>query len=170
MDIEKGCLLAWMSVVFFNRNSEDKWTNKRWLPNVPHLAELVRLSNAYTFTDHCYQEVVYLGRVSGYTYGEFLRQLNVPGMSRGFSAANPIDLDDPSDASSDLSATNNTNSESLSDRVSLEVGMSMSDATDGVTTDIEESGYGDLSSEVGAETVEYCVCDAEERVDHCVCE
>ena len=165
--------MAWMSVIFFNRNAKDRWAKKRWLPNVPHLANLVRISNAFPFTEKCYEEVVYLGRVSGYTFDKFLRELNVPGETRGFCAANPINIEDPSDGSSndksDFSATNYTSSDPVSDRRSLEVGLSMSDASDGMTTDVEESeGSGRVQD--GAESGDHCVCDVATSVSYCSCE
>lgn len=173
MDIEKGCLLAWMSIVFFNRNAKDKWATKRWLPNVPHLANLVRISNAYEFTEKCYEEVVYLGRASGYTFEEFIGHLQMPGVTRGFCAANPINLDDPSDESfedtSILSLTSYSGSGPSSDRRSLQVEVSSSDASDGATTEVEGSA-GSGSLETGAESVDYCACDGAKSPDHCVCD
>ncbi|KAG0573289.1 hypothetical protein KC19_VG165500 [Ceratodon purpureus] len=112
-------------LTLFYQHVKDKWTTKLWLPNVPHLANLVRISNAYPFKEKCYQEVIYLGRASGYTYEDFLRQLQMPGVTRGFCAAIPINLDEPSDGSSedtsDLSLTSFTSSNPSSDPGSLHV-------------------------------------------------
>lgn len=170
MDVEKGCLLGWMSVVFFNRNAEDKWTTKRWLPNVPHLAKLVRISNAYEFTEKCYQEVVYLGRASGYTFDEFMRDLEMPGITRGFCAANPINIDEPSDDSSDeISVASFSSSGPSSDKRSTHVEPSHSNASDGVPTEAEGSARSERF-ETGEECADYCTCDGAGTPDYCACD
>ena len=106
MDQQKGALLAWMSIIFFNRDAKDKWVQKQWLPEVPALGHLMHTSSDFPWSEECYQEVLLLGRAAGYPFAKFLDQLELPRNSYGGCFANPITVD----TTSNSSASNSTES------------------------------------------------------------
>ena len=66
-------------------------------PETPALARLVQYPNYFDFTEDCYREVVLLGRVSGVTYSQYVRQFGIHEARPSSAAANPINLTDEGD-------------------------------------------------------------------------
>ena len=104
MDVQKGSLLAWLSVVFFNRNAKNSNTNKKWLPNLPCLGKVLSDSCDFKWTDECYREVRLMGYCAGYPYSEFCEELDSTLGVRGSCSAFPLLVEDSADgATSDSS-------------------------------------------------------------------
>ena len=111
MDVEKGALLAWLSIVFFNRNASNRRELKQWLPNVPALGRMLACSSEFKWNEQCYKEVRLLGKLSGYPFETYLDQLELPVKTYGCHPANPIIVDSTDHSSStDISSSTATNS------------------------------------------------------------
>ena len=96
--------MAWMSIIFFNRDAINKWEATRWLPDVPALGQLMSISSEFQWNEECYQEVLLLGRASGYSFATFLENLELPRNSYGSCFANPITVDTTSVSSPSFSS------------------------------------------------------------------
>ena len=103
MDQQKGALLAWMSVIFFNRDARNKWERKDWLPDDPTLGHFLRTSSDFPWTEDCYDEVLLLGSAAGYPFSTFLERLELPTNTFGSCFANPVTLDTTSTGSDSIS-------------------------------------------------------------------
>ncbi|KAG0572362.1 hypothetical protein KC19_VG088700 [Ceratodon purpureus] len=93
MDQEKGAILAWMSIIFFNRDAKNHREPKLWLLDVPALSRIFQDSSHFLWSDDCYEDFTHLGNAAGYTFETFLAQLNVPFEPSGSCFACPINVD-----------------------------------------------------------------------------
>ncbi|KAG0594271.1 hypothetical protein M758_UG063000 [Ceratodon purpureus] len=105
MDSEKGALLAWLGLVFMRRNAQGAEVAKPWLPDLPHLGRLLENSDHYVLTEQCNREIRMLGSAANFTFAEYLAHYHTPVQAIGSSAANPIIVDEYTDATSVLDSS-----------------------------------------------------------------
>ncbi|KAG0599084.1 hypothetical protein M758_12G126300 [Ceratodon purpureus] len=105
MDSEKGALLAWMGLVFMRRGAVGGQVPKPWLPDLPHLGRFLENSDNYVLTEQCNREIRMLGSAANFTFAEYLANYHTPVQAIGSSAANPIVVDDYTDATSVLDSS-----------------------------------------------------------------
>ena len=105
MDSEKGALLAWMGLVFMRRGAVGGQVPKPWLPDLPHLGRLLENSDNYVLTEQCNREIRMLGSAANFTFAEYLAHYHTPVQAIGSSAANPIVVDEYTDATSVLDSS-----------------------------------------------------------------
>ena len=109
MDVEKGLLLTWVAEIFIRRGAHNDLDSKAWLPDLPHLSEVLLHSGNYMWSDECFVEVQLLGMAADYSFAEFMSSLNSPLSRRGSCAAYPITFEECSeDTSGNLSRPSST--------------------------------------------------------------
>ena len=146
MDVEKGLLLAWVAGIFIRRGAHSALDLKAWLPDLPHLSEVLLHSGNYMWSDQCFVEVQLLGMAANYSFAEYMSGLNSPLSRRGSCAAYPITFEDCSeDTSDDITRSVSVNA-SMAKVMSSDGEMAVvSDAGTRVSDDVAEQATEDLA-------------------------
>ena len=113
MDFEKGALMTWVGHLFIRRGNRSADDRKYWLPDLPHLSQVLMDSDMYFLTDECRREIQVLGKAAKYSFAEYLASEDKILRECGVSLANPVLLDEEVDSMSVQQSTTETVSEEL---------------------------------------------------------
>ncbi|KAG0595145.1 hypothetical protein M758_UG143600 [Ceratodon purpureus] len=99
MDFEKRALQTWVGQLFIRQGSRNSDVPKPiWLPDLPHLSQVLLDSDMYFLTEECRKEIRVLGKAANYTFSDYLESEHNHLKPCGNKPTDPILLDEDADA------------------------------------------------------------------------